>query len=95
MPFGFVLFTNAPIKQQHINISALRTSSAEIICCYNLIDFRWQRPDGAAAGEIPEPPKILIMDIKVVMSPHLLGNMIILSKDVGEALEKAISEAKT
>ena len=45
--------------------------------------------------EIPEPPKILVMDIKVVMSPHLIGNMIILSKDVGEALEKAIAEAKT
>lgn len=43
--------------------------------------------------EIGEPPQILVMDIKAVMSPLLTGNMIILSKDVGEALERA-REAK-
>lgn len=40
------------------------------------------------------PPKILVMDIQAFISSHLTENTIILSKDVGDALEKALKENK-
>jgi len=44
---------------------------------------------------IPEPPRILVMDIKMVKSSVLSGNTILLSKDVADALEEALKGEQT
>jgi hypothetical protein len=40
--------------------------------------------------ELPEMPTILTMPIQVIKNPHLPKNYIILSEDVGKALEQAL-----
>ena len=44
--------------------------------------------------KIPDPPQIFTMDIELVKSSFLLGNTIILSKGVAEALEEAMKETE-
>lgn len=42
--------------------------------------------------DIPETPRILTMEIKLIPSSVLSGNTIILSKDVADALEEALNK---
>ncbi len=68
-------------------------------CTYTFKDTGKQAKISIAAlmkvmEKIPDPPQIITMDIELVKSSFLLGNTIILSKSVAEALEEVIKESE-